>query len=311
MNKKSEDILKASSIEGQKQLMKFGENMALNKQIEEIRNEKEEKLQEYITNMEDILEIPKALKKESYSNSIRNFCDVNSNFVKERYYKNNIDNKLNSTNFSSTNFGQVNCIDEKLILNDIVNLYYAFRLKEIFRKRLLSEIDKDKKQLKSFKEDYNDLVKENNSLEDSIELYEKNIFKIRILMYVLIITNIITGTLFSFYINRGSSLLYEDFIKFSIALKDVLYLFLKIITGTIHYVLSMYTDVPEYVRSIYLLVIFTVGSLIYLNKLSVNSVSIHISNNLYNIRENVLYWIYNNINIMKSYIVNKFNWKFR
>jgi hypothetical protein len=250
-NKTETDLTKKflkSSIEGQKQLMKFGESLAIQKQIDDRRLDKDEKINKYI---QDIgINLPEGLKSQDYTNSMRDFYESNKTFI-EKY-------KIIKTFVTSPKD-----YDEKKILDDMMNLYYGYKLKEQFRKKIEKELEKEKESHARTQENYNDVAIESSEHEDTIDKLEFIKYKYECIIIGTLLLLFISNVILSIYLYKGPTLLYNDTISFCCNIGYCIYLcwsFLKII---IDFSISLYTDVPEYVRCIYLIIILSMSVFIY------------------------------------------------
>ena len=74
-----------STLQGQKQLIDLGKTLENARELEEIRNQKEIDLDEYLNAIK--IKIPEGSKKDNYTNTIRNMIYENKDFL-HRYIKN-------------------------------------------------------------------------------------------------------------------------------------------------------------------------------------------------------------------------------
>ena len=270
----ADKIFLKSSLEGQKQLMKFGESLAIQKQIDENRLDKDKKIEEYIGTLE--ISIPDGLKNQNYINSMRDFYEENNSYI-ERYKQ----NKIAQNSFSSKEF------DEKKIIEDIMHLYYGYKLKESFRKKLERELEKEKSAHKKTQESFNELAIESSEHEDTIDKLEELKFFTYIAIYVLFALLVISNSILSVYLFYGPDALYNDSIIFFNNVVLGMYMIWYFMKFIIEGFISLYTDVPEYVRGIYFVIGLTLSTLVYYYKISLGD--------MYNLSKKYVLSNYNNL----------------
>tara|TARA_B100001248_G_scaffold262336_1_gene257609 strand:- start:3154 stop:4044 length:891 start_codon:yes stop_codon:yes gene_type:complete len=290
---KADKIFMKSSLEGQKQLMKFGESLAIQKKIDDNRLDKDKNISLYLEDLKIV--IPEGLKDQNYINSLRDFYESNNNFIKRYKDKSNGEETWQNS-FSSKE------LNEKKILEDVMHLYYGYKLKEQFRKKLEKELEKEKEAHKQTQESFNELAIESSEHEDKIDNLE--IFKFYSLcaVYSLLGLLILTNTILSIYLFFGPEALYNDTAIFFKNVANGMYLLWATFIGIIDILISLYTDVPEYVRGLYFLVITTLSTLVYVYKISFEMMFEYLANckDMF-------------INIMiklKSYLISKIGYKF-
>jgi hypothetical protein len=244
----SKEKLLKSSIEGQNQLMKFGESLAIQKQVDERRLDKDKKISEYI---QDIgIKLPEGLKNQDYINSMRDFCESNKTFT-EKYRT------------VQTFVTSVKEFDEKKVLDDLMNLFYGYKLKEQFRKKIEKDLEKEKESHNKTQENYNDLAIESNEHEDNIEKLEYTKYKYECIIIVTVSCLIISNLILTIYLYRGPTSLYEDTLSLFRNIGYFTYLCWSFLKSIIDFSISLYTDVPESVRCIYVITILTMYISIY------------------------------------------------
>ena len=148
-------------------------------------------------------------------------------------------------------------------VDDMMNLYYGYKLKEQFRKKIEKELEKEKESHARTQENYNDVAIESSEHEDTIDKLEFIKYKYECIIIGTLLLLFISNVILSIYLYKGPTLLYNDTISFCCNIGYCIYLcwsFLKII---IDFSISLYTDVPEYVRCIYLIIILSMSVFIY------------------------------------------------
>jgi len=290
---KADKIFMKSSLEGQKQLMKFGESLAIQKKIDDNRLDKDKNISLYLEDLKIV--IPEGLKDQNYINSLRDFYESNNNFIK-RYKDKNSGEETWQNSFSSKE------LNEKKILEDVMHLYYGYRLKEQFRKKLEKELEKEKKAHKQTQESFNELAIESSGYEDKIDNLE--IFKFYSLcaVYSLFGLLILTNTILSIYLFFGPEALYNDTAIFFKSIAHCMYLIWTMFIGIIDILISLYTDVPEYVRGLYFLVITTLSTLVYVYRISFDMMFEY----LVNCKDVII----NSMIKLRSYLISKIGYKF-
>lgn len=180
-----------STLEGQKQLIDLGKTLENTRELEEIRNQKEIDLDEYLNVIK--IKIPEGSKKDNYTNTIRNMIYENKDFL-NRYIKNE---------FSKS-------YDEDLLLNDIINLYCGYRISKMRKKKLKNELERNKIEIKDMKETYEDLSKECIENEEQVDMLAEKVIFFRLatlhLCGALIVSNVILMT----YVFLGPERLVDD-----------------------------------------------------------------------------------------------------
>ena len=249
----AEKKLLKSSLEGQKQLMKFGESLAIQKQIDERRIDKDEKIGKYIENLEIV--IPEGLKNQDYINSMRDFYESNKTFI-EKY------RTVQTFVTSPKDY------DEKKILEDMMNLYYGYKLKEQFRKKIEKELEKEKESHKKTQDSFNDLAIECSDREEDIEKLELIKYKYECIMIGLVTLLFISNLVLSIYLHYGPESLYDDTLALSYNIGYCFFLIWLMVKNIIDFTISMYTDVPEYVRCLYFITVIILSVLAYYHKIS-------------------------------------------
>ncbi len=242
-----------SSLEGQKQLMKFGESLAIQKQIDERRIDKDEKIGKYIVELDIV--IPEGLKNQDYINSMRDFYESNKTFI-EKYRT------------VQTFVTAPRDYDEKKILEDIMNLYYGYRLKEQFRKKIEKELEKEKESHKKTQESFNEIAIECSDNEEDIEKLELIKYKYECIIIGLVALLIISNLVLSIYLHYGPESLYQDTLTLCYNIGYSFLIIWGFIKNIIDFTISMYTDVPEYVRFIYFIIIIILSVLTYVYNIS-------------------------------------------
>jgi len=195
----------SSLLDGQDQLIKLGETRFKQEQLYKIRRDKEDNIELYINNLN--LNIPRNIKSESYKTAMHMCKESNKNFA-NKYEKKIITTDLIDFGTDSTiiNF------NKELILDDILHLYYAYKLSKLNCKKLEQENVKEKEAHVDTQESYDDLCKESIELEESLDNIHNdfNIYKEN--TRIIFIINILLIILLSIYLFFGPTKLYNDII---------------------------------------------------------------------------------------------------
>ena len=246
---RADKIFMKSSLEGQKQLMKFGESLAIKKQIDDNRIEKDKKISEYIEIIN--ISIPEGLKNQNYQNSIRDFKELNANFSDK--YK--IGFEMGIANYQK--------LDQDKINDDILHLFYGYKLKETFRKRLEKELEAEKKSHEVTQKSFNDLAIESNDLEDTIDKLQNYNFYLINGIYILLFLLISSNMILSFYLFFGPERLYNDTLVVIFNMKYLFLLFMSLIVKTIDFILYPFIYGSEHFKALCFTIIGLISIITY------------------------------------------------
>ena len=199
-------VLDAKSIEGQLQLIDHGKKLKEKEDLENLRCEKESELDKYIEDLNFL--IPDGIKTDNYQNSIMNFSIKNEEFIKKYEFSYGFNNKNT---------------ESKLLLTDLSNLFYGYKLARMRKKNLEKEIESKNKELLDFKETYKDLTTECISYEEENDkLLEKIITYKNYIIYLSLIL-ILSNITLTFYIFLGPKKLHQDVILFSQTIRNIIF----------------------------------------------------------------------------------------
>lgn len=201
-----------STLEGQKQLLDLGKQIQNLENIETLRKEKIRSIDTYI--LQNIrIELPEGIKNDNYSNSVRNIMEINKDKIIS------IKNDDIKPDESGLIFGlSTKKIDEEKIKNDIINLYYGYRLNKYFIKKLESKLDEEKKFFKDLQQSYIDVSKESVVNEEYIDKLEKKLNDGLKLGTGLISLLSFLNVIFYYYIYKGPVKLNNDFYNLFISI---------------------------------------------------------------------------------------------
>ena len=197
--KKEEDLKLLSK---QKQLIDLGEVIQKRKQIETLRLEKKEKVDEYIAQNLNI-KIPEDAKNDNYHNMLRNTLDENKDLL-EKY-------KLKNENQLGTFTGVVEKFNEDELKNDLVNLYYGYKLTKLFLKLKEKDLEISKKSEKDIQEEYDSLVEESTKIEDENDKSFNQIENLTMLLVGLVFSHILSSLILLYYVYNGPDLMHSNF----------------------------------------------------------------------------------------------------
>ena len=230
--------INSATFEGQKELIKLGETRIIQHQIEDIRKIKEDETNNYIVDLELI--IPKNIKFESYTNTMRMFKEENKDFVTKYECKTVTTDLINFGNEPTT----VVKFNKEMVLDDLVHLYYGFKLAKLNIKKLEKEVEIEKESHKDTQESYNDLSKESINLEEELEDLDNRFNTYKENTIFLFCINIIIILTLGVYLFFGPSKLYNDILFINYELYNFI---LKIII-TFDSSLTYIFDLPNFVK---------------------------------------------------------------
>ena len=194
-------IINASSISGQRQLMKYGEFLMKKKQLEQNTKDKEESVDNYVSE-NIIIKLPFGLEDDNYSNAIRNLIELNKDEILKRYEKDSIA-------FGNELLKSVQSKNE-LFLNDFIHIYYGNLLLKDRLEKVNAELGKEKEENKSLQELYNETSAESIQFEENIDNLEISIYRYKLSVYVLLFLNFFSTLILGRYLFLGPDSLYND-----------------------------------------------------------------------------------------------------
>ena len=272
--KKEEDLKLLSK---QKQLIDLGEVIQKRKQIETLRLEKKEKVDEYISQNLNI-KIPEDAKNDNYHNMLRNTLDENKDLL-EKY-------KLKNENQLGTFTGVVEKFNEDELKNDLVNLYYGYKLTKLFLKLKEKDLEKSKEIEKEIKVDYDNLVKESCDTEEDLDVANITISNLKKLIVFLTVTFFLTNILLLYYVYQGPEVMHSNINYTIYVIKEQIILLSTLVNVSLDFIFNnLILGIPN----VYKLILTFVGYYFFkyintINEFLIHYVNLYIKNNLYRIK---------------------------